>query len=149
MLLEAEDDRKVVVSSLLSKGIIEDEEMENDVAVNANVEKLFSAKWCYMISTPLQVRFQPVFSILWLIVPIPVTDVFICVYIRLSCTLFLQIEMLISAFDGSEYLNRSLPFLLQLVMVIPATKVSREIFSISILVVSSSCVVVSLDQLCI
>lgn len=44
MLLEAEDDRKVVVSSLLSKGIIEDEEMENDVAVNANVEKLFSAK---------------------------------------------------------------------------------------------------------
>lgn len=44
MLLEAEDDRKVVVSSLLSKGIIEDEEMENDVAVNANVDKLFSAK---------------------------------------------------------------------------------------------------------
>jgi len=93
--------------------------------------------------------FNPFFWILWLIVPIPVTDVFICVYIRLSCTLFLQIEMLISAFHGSKYLNRSLPFLLQLVMVIPATKVSREIFSISILVVSSSCVVVNLDQLCI
>lgn len=44
VLLQAEDDRKVVVSSLLSKGIIEDEEMENDVAVNASVEKLFSAK---------------------------------------------------------------------------------------------------------
>jgi len=60
VLLEAEDDRKVLISSLVSKGIIEDEEMDNDVVVNASGETLFSAKWCYMISTTLQVRFQPV-----------------------------------------------------------------------------------------
>ena len=100
-----------------------------------------------MISTTLQVRFQPV--LLDSVTSSPnsrkrcVKYVFISVYLVPS--LFLLIEMLISAFDGSKYLNRSLPFLLQLVMVIPATKVSREIFSISILVVSSSCVVVSLS----
>uniref|UniRef100_A0A2K2BTL3 Uncharacterized protein n=1 Tax=Populus trichocarpa TaxID=3694 RepID=A0A2K2BTL3_POPTR len=44
VLLEAEDDRKVLISSLVSKGIIEDEEMDNDVVVNASGETLFSAK---------------------------------------------------------------------------------------------------------